>query len=111
MPNGALTLVTGIRLFDRGAAARRCPGIRAQAGEPFVALHPGDAERLGIAAGDLSEVRTIRGALRLAARVWPGLHPGHAYVPWGFDSAPVATLLDERGPVAVTVRALSPAVR
>ena len=105
---GALALVTGTKLFDRGAAARRCPGIRAQAGEPFVALHPGDAARLSIAAGDLCEVRAGAGALRLAARIWPGLHPGHAYVPSGFDTAPVAALLDERGSASVTVRALSP---
>jgi hypothetical protein len=56
-------------------------------------------------------VRSAQGALRLAARVWPGLHPGHAYVPWGYDAAPVATLLDEGGPVSVTVRALLPAGR
>ncbi|HEV2283280.1 MAG TPA: molybdopterin-dependent oxidoreductase, partial [bacterium] len=110
-PNGALLLVTGTRLFDRGTAALRCPGIRTQAGEPFVALAPGDAGRLGIADGGLCEVRSAQGALRLAARVWSGLHPGHAYVPWGYDAAPVATLLDEGGPVSVTVRALLPAGR
>jgi len=109
--DGTLALVTGARLFDRGTAALRCPGIRAQAGEPFVALHPDDAARLGITGGGLCEVRSGQGVLRLAARVWPGLHPGHAYVPWGFDAAPVATLLDERGPVSVTVRALVPASR
>ena len=38
------------------------------------------------------------------ARVLPTLHPGHAYVPRGYESAPVSALLDERGPVAVTVR-------
>jgi NADH-quinone oxidoreductase subunit G len=110
-PNGALLLVTGTRLFDRGTAARRCPGIRSQAGEPFVALAPGDAAQLEIADGGPCEVRSAQGALRLAARVWPGLHPGHAYVPWGYDAAPVATLLDEGGPVSVTVRALLPAGR
>jgi predicted molibdopterin-dependent oxidoreductase YjgC len=108
-PDGALLLVTGTRLFDRGTAALRCPGIRTQAGEPFVALAPGDAGRLGITDGGLCEVRSAQGALRLAARVWPGLHPGHAYVPWGYDAAPIATLLDEGGPVSVTVRALLPA--
>jgi NADH-quinone oxidoreductase subunit G len=105
--NGALTLLTGTRLFDRGTMAVRCPGIRAQAGEPFVALHPGDAARLGLAEGDPCEVRSARGSLRLAIRLWPGLHPGHAYVPRGFDTAPAAALLDENGPAAVDVRALA----
>ena len=106
---GALALVTGTKLFDRATAAVRCPGIRAQAGEPFVALHPDDAGRFGIVDGGLCEVRGAHGALILAARVWAGLHPGHAYMPWGFEAAPVATLLDEGGAASVTVRGLVPA--
>jgi len=82
----------------------RCPGIRGQAGEPFVGLHPDDAARLGVAEAMVCDVRSARGALRLPARVFPTLHPGHAYVLRGYESAPVSALLDERGPVAVTVR-------
>jgi NADH-quinone oxidoreductase subunit G len=104
---GALTLVTGSRLFDRGTMALRCPGIRNQAGVPFVALHPEDAARLGVTDGMACEVRSPRGALRLAARIWPGLARGQAYVPRGYDAAPVNTLQDERGPVAVMVAALA----
>jgi len=107
--DGALALVTGAKLFDRSAVSLRCPGIRALAGEAFVALPPDDAARLGIADGDLCEVRSGRGALRLAARIWSGLHPGHAYVPLGFEAAPVATLLGEDEAPFVTVRALVPA--
>ena len=104
--DGTLTLLTGTRLFNRGQMALRCPGVRNQAGEPFVALHPADASRLGVSDGAACEVRSPRGALRLAARIWPGLRPGQAYVPRGYDAAPVNTLEDEQGPVAVTVRAL-----
>jgi anaerobic selenocysteine-containing dehydrogenase len=102
--DGGLALVIGTRLFDRGTMALRCPGIRGQAGEPFVGLHPNDAARLGVAEALVCDVRSARGALRLPARVLPTLHPGHAYVPRGYESAPVSALLDERGPVAVTVR-------
>ncbi|HYM91497.1 MAG TPA: molybdopterin-dependent oxidoreductase, partial [bacterium] len=102
---GALALLTGSRLFDRGTMAVRCPGIRHQAGEPFVALHPDDAGRLGLADGAPCEVRSPRGGLRLAARIWPGLRPGQVFIPRGYDAAPVNSLLDERGPVAVAVRA------
>jgi hypothetical protein len=49
--------------------------------------------------------------LRLVARLWPGLHRRHAYVPLGFEAAPVAALLDEQRPAFVTVRALAPAAR
>jgi predicted molibdopterin-dependent oxidoreductase YjgC len=104
--DGALTLLTGSRLFDRGTMAVRCPGIRNQAGEPFVALHPDDARRLGLAGGAPCEVRSPRGSLRLTARIWSGLPPGQVYIPRGYDAAPVNRLLDERGPAAVTVRAL-----
>jgi len=102
--NGTLSLVVGTRLFDRGTMALRCPGVRGQAGEPFVALHPDDAARLGIGDGVACEVRSPRGALRLPVRIWAGLHPGQAYVPRGYESAPAAILQDEAGPVAVTVR-------
>ena len=106
-----LALLTGVKLFDRTATSLRCPGTRALAGEAFVALHPEDAAHLAIADGDLCEVRSGRGTVRLAARIWPGLHPGHAYVPLGFEAAPVATLLDEREAAFVSVRAIAPATR
>jgi len=104
----ALKLVVGTRLFDRGTMALRCPGVRGQAGGPFVAIHPDDAARLGLEDGAPCEVRSARGMLRLPVRVWAGLHPGHAYVPRGYESAPVGALLDETGPVAVTVRPDAP---
>jgi NADH-quinone oxidoreductase subunit G len=105
-PGEGLILLTGSRLFDRGTMARRCPGIRAQAGEPFVALHPDDAAQLGVADGMPCQVQSPRGHLRVAARVWSGLCRGHAFIPRGYETAPVHALLDERGPVTVTVRAL-----
>ena len=104
-----LVLVTGTRLFDRGTMAVRCPGIRNQAGDPAVAVHPEDAARLDLADGALCEVRSARGVLRLAVRLWPGLRPGHAYIPRGYDAAPVNALLDEAGPVTVSLRALAAA--
>jgi len=106
---GALILLTGSRLFDRGTMAVRCPGIRNQAGEPYVALHPDDAARLGLADGAPCEVRSPCGFLRLAVRILTGLPPGQVYIPRGYDAAPVNTLLDDRGPVTVTVRALAAA--
>jgi NADH-quinone oxidoreductase subunit G len=104
--NGTFTLLAGRRLFDRGTMAVRCPGIRDQAGDPFVALHPDDAARLGLAEGAPCDVRSGRGALRLSARIWGGVQPGHAYVPLGYETAPVNALLDERGTIRVTIRPL-----
>ncbi len=104
--NGALRLVTGVRLFNRGTMVLRCPGIRGQAGEPYVALHPEDAARLGVPDGAPCEVRSPRGTLLLAARLWAGIHPGQAYVPRGYETAPANLLEDENEPVTVTVRPL-----
>ncbi len=104
--DGALRLLTGSRLFNRGTMVLRCPGVRAQAGEPYVAVHPEDAARLGVTDGAPCEVRSRRGTLRLAAHIWAGVRPGQAYVPRGYDTAPANILEDERGPVTVTVRAL-----
>ena len=101
--NGAFTLVVGTRLYDRGTMAVRCPGIRGQAGAPFVGLHPDDAGRLGLGEGMMCDVRSPHAVLRLPVRLLPGLHPGHAYVPRGYDSAPASVLQDERGPVMVTL--------
>jgi anaerobic selenocysteine-containing dehydrogenase len=106
--------------------AAHCPGVRNQAGEPAVGLHPDDARRLGIEDGAPCEVRSApqhtegdapqsteagQGgrALRLVARIRPGLAPGHAYVARGFDTAPANALEDERGPALVSVVALAAA--
>jgi len=104
--DGDFALLTGSRLFDRGTMALRCPGIRHQAGEPFVVVHPQDASRLGLVDGAPCQVHSLRGTLRLPARIWAGVHPGGVYIPRGFDAAPVTRLEDERGPVRVTVQAL-----
>ncbi len=84
----------------------RCPGVRGQAGEPYVALHPEDAARLGVSEGAPCEVRSPRGTLHLAARLWAGIPPGQAYVPRGYETAPANLLEDENEPVTVTIQPL-----
>ena len=57
---------------------RREPG-------PFVEVNPADAERLGVGEGDLVQVSSRRGTVRLPARVRAGVRPGMVFVPfhWG----------------------------
>ncbi|MCS6849943.1 MAG: nitrate reductase [Gemmataceae bacterium] len=57
---------------------RRSPG-------PFVEINPLDAARLGLADGDLVQLSSRRGTIRLPARVRPGVSPGMVFVPfhWG----------------------------
>ena len=57
---------------------RREPG-------PFVEIHPEDAERLGVEEGELVQLSSRRGTIRLPARLSDGLVPGMVFVPfhWG----------------------------
>jgi anaerobic selenocysteine-containing dehydrogenase len=57
---------------------RREPG-------PFVEINPDDALRLGLADGDLVQLSSRRGTVRLPARLRGGLSPGMVFLPfhWG----------------------------
>jgi ferredoxin-nitrate reductase len=62
-------------------------------GEPYVELHPDDAERLGVREGDDVSLQSRRGAIRLPARLSSSLQPGTLFAPfhwgdlWGEDRA------------------------
>jgi ferredoxin-nitrate reductase len=62
---------------------RREPG-------PFVEIHPDDAARLGIAKGDLVQISSRRGTIRVPARMSDGVLPGTVFLPfhWGDRFAP-----------------------
>jgi predicted molibdopterin-dependent oxidoreductase YjgC len=52
---------------------------------PFIELHPTDASRLGVAAGDAVRVCSRRGAATAACRVTEAIKPGTCFMPfhWG----------------------------
>jgi ferredoxin-nitrate reductase len=52
---------------------------------PFVEVHPDDAARLGLEAGELTQVSSRRGTVQLPVRLNAGLRPGMVFVPfhWG----------------------------
>jgi ferredoxin-nitrate reductase len=54
---------------------KSCPG-------PYVEIHPDDAASLGIRPGQLVEVRSRRGAVRLPARLSRAIRPGAVFVPF-----------------------------
>jgi ferredoxin-nitrate reductase len=62
---------------------RREPG-------PFIEIHPEDATRLEVSAGDLVQVSSRRGTIQLPARLSDGVSPGMVFVPfhWGDLYAP-----------------------
>jgi ferredoxin-nitrate reductase len=63
----------------------RTEKIRQMYPEPFLEIHPRDADRLGVQADDWVEVRSRRGMARFPARVTAAIAPGTLFVPmhWG----------------------------
>jgi ferredoxin-nitrate reductase len=53
--------------------------------DPFLEIHPRDADQLGIMAGDVLEVRSRRGRCELPAKITRGIAPGTVFAPmhWG----------------------------
>ncbi|WP_280273944.1 bifunctional nitrate reductase/sulfite reductase flavoprotein subunit alpha [Nocardia wallacei] len=54
-------------------------------GKPFVEVHPGDAERLGIVAGDQVEIASRRGRAVLPVRISDRVRPGDCFAPFHWN--------------------------
>jgi anaerobic selenocysteine-containing dehydrogenase len=63
----------------------RVASLNAAAPEAFVEIERGDAERLGIEDGDLVEVRSRRGSVRVPARL-SGIEPGVVFIPFHYGT-------------------------
>ncbi|MHB8467688.1 MAG: molybdopterin-containing oxidoreductase family protein, partial [Acidimicrobiales bacterium] len=61
---------------------------------PEVLLHPDDATTAAVADGDLVEVASAHGSLRLVARVTTAVTPGAASIQHGWQEANVNVLID-----------------
>ncbi len=76
----------------------RIEKIRQMHPSPFLEIHPRDAEPLGIAEGDLVEVKSRRGTAQFPAKVTRAIAPGTVFAPmhWGYlwaDKAEVNVLM------------------
>jgi anaerobic selenocysteine-containing dehydrogenase len=73
---------------------RRINGLECRPGdEPAAVLHPEDARRAGVSDGEMVEVASEAGALRLVARVTDGVAVGTVSIPHGWGQANVNTLV------------------
>jgi ferredoxin-nitrate reductase len=86
-PDFPLVLTTG-RLYGHWhtqTRTGRTEKITQMHPNPFIEIHPRDAESLGIAEGELVEVRSRRGWARFPAKVTRAIAPGTVFVPmhWG----------------------------
>jgi ferredoxin-nitrate reductase len=86
-PNYPLVLTTG-RVYGHWhtqTRTGRIPKIRQMHPDPFIEIHPRDAEKLGVQDGDRVEVRSRRGFARFPAKVTKAIASGTVFVPmhWG----------------------------
>lgn len=87
---------------------RNIPSLLDREPEPFVDIHPADAENIGIRDGRKVGIETPQGRIEMRARVSDIVHPGVVRIAWGWGEwAPgsnINTLTDdtEKDPVTST---------
>jgi len=86
-PDYPFVLTTG-RLYGHWhtqTRTGRIQKIKKMHPEPFIEIHPRDAEKLGVEEGNLVIVRSRRGMARFPAKITKAIAPGTVFVPmhWG----------------------------
>ncbi|MFP5336776.1 MAG: molybdopterin oxidoreductase family protein [Actinomycetes bacterium] len=86
-PDAPVHLVTGrvLQHYQSGAQTRRVPELLAAVPDPFVEVHPVLATRIGVADGDLVQVRSSRGTMTAPARVTAAVRPDTVFAPFHFS--------------------------
>jgi anaerobic selenocysteine-containing dehydrogenase len=76
---------------------RRINGTGVREGDrPEVLIHPVDAQAAGVTHGEMVEVMSATGSLRLAARITDATRPGAASIPHGWPDCNVNRLISGR---------------
>jgi anaerobic selenocysteine-containing dehydrogenase len=76
---------------------RNLPQLRAKAPHPWAEMHPQTAAGAGIENGDWVVVETLRGSLKIQARVSGDIHPGVVGLLHGWEEANANLLTDHAG--------------
>jgi predicted molibdopterin-dependent oxidoreductase YjgC len=93
--NYALRLAVGRKLYDQATSVAMSPSLAGLAPEAVLRLHPGDVDRLGIAAGERVQVEARGGrTLVVPCRPDPGVPRGVAALGYLQPGAVTAELLD-----------------
>jgi anaerobic selenocysteine-containing dehydrogenase len=91
-----LILITGARARAYlHSEYRNLPSLRRLVPEPLAEIHPQTAGNLGIADGDLVEVVSLRGSIRLKARLTEDIHPQVVSVQHGWSGEANVNLLTD----------------
>lgn len=103
-----LVLTTG-RVKDQWHTRTRTgkiPKLNKSCREPYVDIHPADAGALGIRSGQLVEIRSRRGVIRLPARLSRAIRPGTVFTPfhwsdlWSPDGAVNRATIEAFDPIS-----------
>ena len=92
-----LVLTSGARSkFDTHSQHQRIARMREAIPDPLVEIHPLDAEPRGIVDGETVEIRSLRGAVRMVAKVTDRVKPGVVHCTHGWRGANINELTDHR---------------
>ena len=98
-----LIFVSGLRTLPYlHSEYRNLPSLRRLVPEPLIEIHPQTASRLGIADGDLVSVESLRGDIKVKAKLSEDIHPKIVAMQHGWNEANANILTDDeaRDPVS-----------
>jgi anaerobic selenocysteine-containing dehydrogenase len=92
--NGEFVLFSYPLLVDEGSLSEGADELKAALAEqPFVEVHPADAERLGLVDGAAARVRTEAGQAELPVRITESIARGAVFVPYNQPGFAANTIL------------------
>lgn len=103
--NFPLALLVSRALFDNGAMVSRSTELAPVTPEPFVELHPAEAERRELFEGQIVSVASPRGSVRVRLRVSEDTPVGAAFMLFDQPGVRSNVLMDYRSEDRVEVRA------
>ena len=89
-----LLLTTGrvVMHYNAGSMTRRSAALLKRSQEPFVEVHPSDAQKLGITANDEVKITTRRGYTLARASITQKLSPGVVFMTFHFAGTNILTV-------------------
>lgn len=90
-----LYLTTGrvLAQYQSGTQTRRITELEEMAPDPLAEINPATAERHGVSDGDMLTLETRRGAMKVRARLSPGIRPDTVFAPFHWPNEQSANLL------------------
>ena len=95
-PEPELILFTGRVFYDKGTLLRCSEHIQELVPDAFVAIHPIDAERIGLVNGDDVSLVSDVGRLGVRVKITDQVMPGVAFAPLNLSDAPLSVLFADR---------------